>query len=243
MRYDHDLGGRVIRTTSMEAGERRTLPDIAGQPCHSWDSRGHRVSTAYDALRRPVEVLLRVDDDPELVVARTVYGETLADAEERNLRAAVHQAFDGAGVVTTERLDFKGNLLASSRRFTVGYRDTPDWSEPPELQPETFTTAARYDALNRPVQLVAPHSGDLADVIQPRYDEAGLLERIDVWSRRPLPTGLLDQASADLHAVSAIDHDAKGQRRRIVYGNGAVTTYEHDPQHVPAAPAPHSPRQ
>ena len=32
-----------------------------------------------------------------------------------------------------------------------------------------------------------------------------------------------------LNAVTNIDYDAKGQRQRIDYGNGASTSYEYDP--------------
>ena len=43
---------------------------------------------------------------------------------------------------------------------------------------------APYDALNRPIQLVAPHSDQLGarvNVTQPTYNEANLREPVDVW--------------------------------------------------------------
>ncbi|MGH4000241.1 MAG: SpvB/TcaC N-terminal domain-containing protein, partial [Pseudonocardiaceae bacterium] len=54
MRYDYDMLGTQIHSASMEAGERRMLNDVAGQPIHAWNSRGHVFRTEYDALHRPV---------------------------------------------------------------------------------------------------------------------------------------------------------------------------------------------
>ena len=50
------------------------------------------------------------------------------------------------------------------------------------LRSRDLTPAApRYDALNRPIELIAPHSdqpGAKVNVIQPSYNEANLLERV-----------------------------------------------------------------
>ena len=59
MRYDYDMLGNRIHQASMEAGERWMLNDVAGKPISAWDSRDHRLRTAYDALRRPTEVFLQ----------------------------------------------------------------------------------------------------------------------------------------------------------------------------------------
>ncbi|MFD0743119.1 toxin TcdB middle/N-terminal domain-containing protein [Phytohabitans flavus] len=234
-RYDHDLLGRRLAHDLMDAGRLRIVLDIAGQPCHTFDSRGQQHGVDYDALRRPTTTVLSTDGGLPVTVGRVVYGEALPDAEARNLRGAVHQIFDGAGVHTVERRDVKGNMLTASRRFAVDHRGTPDWSGPVALEAETFTTSSRYDALGRATQAVAPHDAGgpdpRTDVVQPRYDDGGLLDRIDVWSRRPLPApeGLLTPDTADLHAVTGVEVDAKGQRRRVEHGNGVRTSYEYDP--------------
>ena len=92
------------------------------------------------------------------------------------------------------------------------------------LEDETFTSSTTYDALNRPIQIIAPHSnreGTKINVIQPVYNEANLLEREDVWlEQNAEPDGLLDPATATQHAVKNIDYNAKGQRELIEYGNG-----------------------
>jgi hypothetical protein len=111
----------------------------------------------------------------------------------------------------------------------------PDWRDDPALNDETFETTIRYDALNRPIQSVAPHStapGAPRAVMQPVFNEANLLNGMNVWLDRTAdPTALLDPA-VEVPApvgVSGIDYDAKGRRRRIDYRNGASTFYRYDP--------------
>jgi RHS repeat-associated protein len=192
----------------------------------------------------------------DVVVDRIEYGEPPATASpaerERalrlNLRTRVLRHLDTAGVVTNARLgaggvpveayDFKGNALRTTRRFLADHTALPDWSatgaQAPRLQVEAFEGALRYDALNRVVQSVAPHSDLRATrhVVQPVFNEANLLERVDVWLERTAePAGLLDPG-ADTPArvgVGGVEYDAKGRRLRIDYRNGASTTYRYDP--------------
>lgn len=263
MRYAYDMLGNRIHQQSMEAGARWMLNDVAGQPIRSWDSRGHVFTTRYDVLRRPVGRLVRgtittgggASDprtlDRDVLVDRIDYGEGLANAEDLNLRTRVYRHHDSAGVLIHARLDtaeqpieaydFKGNLKCSTRRLATDYRATPDWSQDPDAQldAERFESRTRYDALNRPIQSIAPHSSGARPqhphrihVIQPRFNEANLLDGIDVWLERAAePNGLLDPATDAPSPVGIgnIDYDAKGQRRRIDYKNGASTFYDYDP--------------
>ncbi len=251
----YDLLGNSIFQRSMEAGARWTLNDAAGQALRSWDDRGHSFHTSYDALRRPLEQTVRGTDaatsDPrtlnrDVVVDRVEYGEGVANAETLNLRAQVHRHFDSAGVVINaalddqdvpvEAYDFKGNPLRGTRRLTADSVAIADWSGPVQLDDDSFESATVYDALNRAIQSVAPRSTSALggfNVTQPVYNEAGLLERVDVWlGRSDTPSGLLDPAieSPSPVGVDNIDYDAKGQRQRIDYSNGATTSYVYDPQ-------------
>jgi RHS repeat-associated protein len=232
MRHDYDmLGGKVFQR-SMDAGDRWVLNNVAGHPIRGWDSRNHIGRTTYDQLQRPTQLFVREGSSEELV-ERTVYGEPLtpdptADAEAKrlNLRGKVWRHFDGAGVVTSEAFDFKGNLLRSTRQFAVEYRRQLDWSASPApaLHAETFTGSTTYDALNRPVTQMMPDRS----VIRPVFNEANLLERVSVNLRG---------AATDTVFVNDIDYDAKGQRQFIEYGitdrSGAPsivrTEYDYDP--------------
>ncbi len=245
VRYDYDMLGNRIHQSSMEAGRRWMLGDVAGKPLYAWDSREHRFRNVYDQLQRPAEsYFLDGGAGAELLVGRTVHGESRPNPEATNLRGKVVELFDQAGVVTSDDYDFKGNLRSSSRQLvdTVeqnglpepAYKNTVDWSGNVTLMAETFVSQTRYDALNRPVQVVAPHSdqpGANINVIQPSYNDANLLERMDVWlDHAGVPAALIDSAIMAPSAVGVanIDYDAKAQRLRIDYRNGVATRYRYD---------------
>src|SRR5262249_50083937 len=123
----------------------------------------------------------------------------------------------------------------STRRLVSDYKAIADWLLKPQLDEETFESSTRYDASNRPIQSVAPRSSlgrSKFNVIQPVFNEAHLLERVDVWLERAAePAALLDPANeaASPVGVAIIDYDAKGQRLRIDYKNGVSTSYAYDP--------------
>ncbi len=213
---DYDMLGATVHQASMEAGERWTLHDVAGIAIRAWDSREHEFRTTCDRLHRPVESHVRDGNGPERLVVRTVYGESWPDAEAANLRGRPAQRFDQAGVVTTDRYDFKGNLLGSARQLAGEYKATLDWAGAVDLEPETFTSAVSYDALNRPTSLT---TSDLS-VYRPLFNQAGLLKAVDVH---------LQGAQTATRFVADIDYDAKGRRELIAYGNGVTTGYRHDP--------------
>jgi RHS repeat-associated protein len=219
MRYDYDMLGGQIHQASMESGERWMLNDVAGQPIRAWDSRGHAFRTAYDRLHRPIDSFLRESaGSEELLIGRTVYGETWANPKDNNLLGKVVQVFDQAGVVTSDEYDFKGNLLHSQRQLAHEYRNTLDWSlmPAPPLEAKIYHNRSRYDALNRPVELTTPDES----VYWPTFNDASLLERVDV--------NLLGEESVTPF-VQDIDYNAKGQRTLIAYANGATTSYDYDP--------------
>jgi RHS repeat-associated protein len=260
--YSYDMLANRIHQFSMEAGARWMLNDVVGKPIRNWDSRGHNFTTAYDELRRPVEQTVRgttPESDPrtlshDVLFEKIEYGEPPlaatpaeeATAQRLNLRTRMYRHFDSAGVAINAKLDalgspvtaydFKGNPLYSTRRLISDYKAVADWPLNPQLDAEAFEGSTRYDALNRPIQSIAPHSnvaGTKHNVIQPVFNEASLLERLDVWLERVSePGALLDPGSEapSPAGVANIDYDAKGQRVRIDYDNGATTRYHYDPE-------------
>ena len=230
MKYDYDLLGDRIYQSSMEAGDRWMLNNVAGKPIRMWDSRNHILRTIYDELLRPTQLFVKAGNEPEILAEKTVYGEGQGDV--KNHRGRIYQHFDSAGVATNVEFDFKGNLERSKRQLVKDYTKIPNWSDNPVLETEIFSSSTRYDALNRPIQLVAPHSSKQntkLNIIRPGYNEANLLERMDVWlGETAEPIALLIPQSANFHPVTNIDYNAKGQRTKIEYGNGAKTEYTYD---------------
>ena len=264
----YDIAGNLLFQHSMDAGDRWMLNDAAGKPMLAWDSRGH---TFPHRLRRTASPgrLLRQGRRP----ARCQPGHPVRERDLRryarqrpdrmrrrtqlNLRGKPYKHHDTAGLVTawdatrsparTKPSISRAICCAARANWSSDYKSTPDWSQNPALEAETFTSSTRYDALNRPIQLVAPHSdqpGAKFNVIRPGYNEANLLERVDVWLEQATePTALLDpMRTANLHTVTNIDYDAKGQRTRIQYGNGASTHLRIRSADVPPDPPAHRPR-
>ena len=216
MRAVTDMLSTPILQSSMEAGERWTLKDIAGKPLYGWDSHGHQTRTVYDQLQRPIESHLRTANEPELLVGRTVYGESEADPEAANLRGKPTRVFDQAGVVANTPYDFKGNLLSSVRQLAAEYKATCDRANEVTLETSTYTSHTVYDALNRLTEVTLPDN----TVIQTTYNEASLPDKLD----------------ANLHGttelspfITNINYNASRQREAVEYGNGAATKFIHDP--------------
>lgn len=218
-RCGYDMLGTRAREATMDAGERFTLADVLGRPVRTWDSRGHVFRTEYDALRRPVEIHVTGADPAnltkEILYQKIEYGEGQTDDVKNNLRGQVYRMSDGAGTLTATSYDFKGNSLGAVRTLAVEYKAPLDWNGTVALEVTTYSTATRYDALNRPIEIVSPdHSA-----VHPTYNEAGLIETISANLRG---------AATDF--LTNVDYNARGQRARVEHAGGVVTTYTYDPE-------------
>lgn len=219
----YDLLGHGLYSHSMDAGERWTLNNVAGNPMRGWTFFGdpaapqlRTVRTTYDALQRPKHLWVQQGDRPEILAEQTMYGEEKTDPEATNHRGKVWRVYDQAGIVTSEDYDFKGNLRRSTRQLTAEYKQAVDWAAMPTLEADLFRSQVVYDALNRPIQMVSPDNS----VTRLVYNEANLLNQVRVRLRG---------ATAETSFVDNIDYNAKGQRTRIDYGNGVNTRYDYEP--------------
>jgi RHS repeat-associated protein len=257
VRYAHDMLGNPIYQLSMEAGARWMLSDVAGKPLRAWDSRGHRVRSDYDPLRRPVRSFVVGADpanpDRELLTERLVYGEQHPEAESRNLRGAPYLHLDQAGAVAAEARDFKGNLLRASRRLTSGtqYRQAVDW-RPVDADhralPADSTAPLDPAALDAALATQLEPGGYTSESAYDALNRPVMLTTPHPPATQPTvvrlgynEADLLEQVAANLHGATTngqpawtpfvrnIDYDAKGQRQRIDYGNDTTTFYEYDP--------------
>jgi RHS repeat-associated protein len=230
--YDYDMTRNRIHQASMEAGERWMLKNIMGKPIRGWDVRGFMRAISYDELQRSTSLTVTGNGLNSILAEKTIYGDSRVGGplspEQTNHRYKVYQTYDAAGVATSmglnpstnqnEGYDFKGNPLRGSRQLLAGdsYKTTVDWNQNQALN-ETFASSTQYDALNRPISIVAPDQSETRHT----FNESNLLEKVDVRLR-----GANDWTPF----VTNIDYNTKGQRELIEYGNGASTTYDHDPQ-------------
>lgn len=213
MRYAYDMTGHQAFSASMDAGERRTLLNVMGSALHGWDAKGNRFHSVYDVLHRPVRQEVLDGAAVLRVTERILYGTDPA----LNQNGLVVQRYDPAGLVTCDAHDFAGNLRVSTRTFCVAPDLDPDWSNiaAVPLEPLGYTSLASYDALKRVTEATAPDGSVTRDI----YNESNLLTRLEVGIRGAPPQPF----------ILAISHDAKGQRSRIDYGNGASTEFSYDP--------------
>ncbi|MEQ4720640.1 SpvB/TcaC N-terminal domain-containing protein [Nonomuraea sp. B19D2] len=232
---EFDLLSNAVRVAAMDGGDVTTLLDVAGNPVRTWDARGHATRHTYDRLRRPLRVYVSTRGGPFKLVERTVYGEAHPAAAAGNLRTRVCRHFDGAGLVTVAEHDFKGNLARSGRRLATAHRQPPDWTDLDRLSDSELATATsglplsdeelvtrtNYDALDRPVIVIQPDGS----VIRPAYNQAGLVDSLEVNIRGAIEQG----RPVWTPVITGADYDAKGRRTRVTSGN-ATTTHVYDPE-------------
>ncbi len=246
----YDMAGNLLFQHGMDAGDRWTLMDAAGKPMLAWDFSEWRdkngvdqdvenrvYSTEYDALHRPTRQWLRVNSQPRTLVDYTEYGETLADAKQRNLRGQAHLHYDPSGANEVERLDFKRKPVAVSRTLTKNYdAPSPDWSVTDRdslLETDTYAQVTEYDALGRMTTLYNWHRGvgGRVAVYVPTYNERGLLssETLDVGATKQA-VGHTASGKPLVNAIAEVRYDVKGQQESLRLGNQTVTRYTYDPQ-------------
>lgn len=237
-RYAYDLAGRRLRVESVDAGTRTTAFDAAGRPIEGRDAKGVLVLHAHDPLGRPVRLWARDGAAaPVTLRERMEYGDAGDPAQPAAERAAhraanrlgrLHRHFDEAGLLTIARYDFKGAVVAKSRRVLSDAQvlaGAPvDWEPPSPLSLDAhaaalldvaeYETALRQDALGRVLRVTCPR-----DVTGARrelrfgHNRAGALHSVQLDGRE---------------IVRHLAYDARGQRTLAVLGNGLVTAVAHD---------------
>ncbi|TXH37733.1 MAG: insecticidal toxin complex protein [Burkholderiaceae bacterium] len=218
--YDHDMVGRRLVQRNMDSGQRWVLQTVTGGPSVKWDERGHELRFGYDAMQRPVSQRVIGGDGPvplDNVVMLVEYGEGFPNDRQHGLRGRMARRWDIGGLEEWRRFDGKGNLIESARRFARDYRTTVNWTGDlfAPLEAETHVTVQAYDALDRVTQVTAADGS----VTERFYSEANYLTRV-VATTAGGPAEII---------VSAIAHDAKGQRLSADLGNGTRTSYRYDP--------------
>jgi RHS repeat-associated protein len=208
----YNVAGAAIAEATLDDGTRLMLLDVAGRTLR--ERRGDALRrNRYDALGRPTEVWIDTAAGSRLA-QRNTYGEAQGAAD--NHRGRLYQTDDGAGRLTIDRYDFKGNPLTRTRRLLNDYHGLVDWNAAPALEAAAYQDSIGYDAQNRPITSVTPDG----TTQQRTFNVAGQL--VVVTTTGP-------GAAAGTTVIAAVDYDAHGRRTGIDYGNGAHTDYTYDP--------------
>ena len=238
IQYRYDLLKRPLEIESIDAGRRTVVVDAHGKLAESRDAKGAIVLQEYDAAGRPTRLWAR-NASPGTVTLRerVEYGDAVGSHDAMRTANCLGRAtehWDDAGVVRMSLYDFKGNLLDSARQVVsdAALGQVPqaeewvaDWSargSTGALDATTYETNVRFDALDRPVELVYPLDAEnRRRVLRPGYTRGGLLESVTLLDS-PTATG------GDAY-VERIAYNAKGQRILTQHGNGLMTRYTYDP--------------
>ncbi|HEX5554417.1 MAG TPA: SpvB/TcaC N-terminal domain-containing protein, partial [Chitinophagaceae bacterium] len=221
MQFRYDMTGRKVYQEAMDSGERWTFRDALDKPVYAWDSRDHRFRSEYDKLSRPVKQWLTesvTTSSPEKMTGLNVYGEGQPNDTLLNLRGKLFESFDQSGMTQTTEYDFKGNTKSSFKQLAADYKNIVDWNivNPATLlDPEIFSGASRFNAVNKHIETVLPDGSKLL----PEYNDANLLKQINVF---------IQGQNTTVPFVQNIDYNAKARREKILYGNNTVSNYTYD---------------
>lgn len=225
------MGGVVINSDDAEKGSRWIFQDVLGNMIKTWDSHGRSFRVDYDVLRRPTRAYVTEPGKAELLFSHVVHGDQVPDAVDRNLLGAAHQVFDPAGMMLVAALDFKGNATSIQRVLAADYANPLDWRHVAEQTSyddiqaaaaavldltEVFPASATYDALDRPTSVQLPDGTHLV----PAYDEANMLSSLRAQIRG---------RGAVIEFLKGQQHNARGQRESVQFGNDVFTRYFYDP--------------
>lgn len=224
VRYKYDMLGNRIYHSSMDSGQRWLLVNVLDSPLRAWDERDHEFRYAYeDPLHRLTESRVLGGDAAsplDHIVDRRFYGEAEPDAELRNVRGQVVRHYDTAGLLEIAAYDFNGRPTSTTRRISKDYKGVANWIDANlagDLEDLAFTCTTEMNALGRTTRQTAPDGS----VITLSYDEGGLLDGETVAHA--------GSAAAAVY-IKDIGYNERGQRERIAYGNGVVTTFTFDKQ-------------
>ena len=221
--YQYGMGAQApLWTQSADAGTVCHLNNVLGSQAWTFTERGYVQRIDYDQLQRKTDLWIRKDSQKENMQANGTfhlvetftYGETQPEAAAKNLRGALYERKDLAGVVTNPAYSFVGELLATSRQMAQNYKTPLDWTQAVPLEEEIYTTQSHYNALQQKTTATTPDGA----VTQYTYNRQGQLYAVQVKQ----PDGSVQPV------VQSITYDAQGQREQLVYSNGVTTRYTYE---------------
>ena len=243
----YDIAGNLLFQHSMDAGDSWMLMDAAGKPMLSWDcnerqfgvnliSENRLCFTRYDALNRPLEQWLSIDNGAPRMTERFEYQDGQSN-DTMNLNGQLVLHYDPSGLVEMVRRDFNGNVLEIKRRLNNQPTESLiDWkgnNPAAKLEPETFSQLTEYDALNRMTMQYNWHREEPGKPVAkyvPGYNERGLLLSEQLTTHLKIGSaGIVNgPKTITTTAIKEIRYNVKGQKELLKLGNGTITRYDYD---------------
>ncbi|EJL99746.1 RHS repeat-associated core domain protein containing protein [Pseudomonas sp. GM16] len=108
----YSLDGTVLKSDSVDAGWRLTLPGRAGEPLERWDERGSHWRTTFDKQLR----VIAVEENGEVDVDVFTYSDASADARH-NQRGQLREQKDRSSSLRSDSFALSGQPLSETRTF------------------------------------------------------------------------------------------------------------------------------
>ena len=206
-------------TDSTDGGVNLSLDNVLGQHLWNRSPRNFDQVITYDELQRKSQIRTQgIKHDGTVatdnVVETFVYGESLPNAADFNLRGQLWQLRDQSGVITTSSYNLQGNVLAAQRQLSKNYQTYLNWDGDVELEDEIYTSQYTFNAIQQSLTQTTPDGS----VTSNSYNRLGLLEKVTIT----LADGTLQPI------INDIEYDAKGQRVAVDYANGVRTSYSYE---------------
>ena len=219
----YSLGGRCLRSRSVDAGTTVTLHDACGREAVTWLANGVEQSRHYEAAPLPGRLLSITalgTDGATRTAERWQWADGQPWVRERNLAGHCHTRFDGAGKNVVQSRSLLGSITSECLQLLQGHEES-DWSgDDPlawakSLEPECSSSSVIVDTCGA---IVA--SEDAKGHRQRHgFDRCGQYRASWVT-----PMG-----STETPVVLDVSYDANGQRLMEHDANGLVTHHTYAP--------------
>lgn len=223
-RYRYAMGAHdPDLTDSIDAGIARHFSDIYGNLVWSWSPRDYCQLVFHDNLQRRASVrVMRITGSRPVpsptefdLVEVYTYGDALPNPQDENLCGRLYQLKDLSGIVTNNGYDLRGLPQSSARQLVRDYQTQISWNGPVALEPTIYTTSFTHNAVGHLLTETTPDNSTTAN----GYNQAGFLKAVQVR--------FADNTVQQI--IENITYDPSDQRKEVVYGNGVVTRYCHEP--------------
>ncbi len=218
----YTLTGIPLRSLSVDAGLRISLPGEVGQLLHSWDGRGSQQHIQYDTLLRPLAIFEHESNAPVSCTERYIYGSVDPICIDHNQYGQLIRHDDPAGTKHFNEFGITGELIEQNQHF-LQTLESPNWPASESERDQLLETGAGYTTVSRFSPLGAVVLQTDAKGNQQQFDHTlgGQLreERL-----------LLAGASTAKVIASSIHYNAGGQTQQQTAGNGVISSFDYSPQ-------------
>lgn len=145
----YDMNNRQLVSVGTDNGTKKVLQNAVNNTIYVFTPRGFTINTKYDVLQRPTDVYVTGNDLNNNLVERVVYGESITNPEEYNLRGQPLRHYDQAGLREFLIYDIESHNIQLRTTLRIEYKKEVNWNNGEILDTQIYNSQSSYDALNR----------------------------------------------------------------------------------------------